>query len=186
MASKLVGSYVREDGHLINVYESGAEFDTTIGRICKPASHTIITAENTTEYYRKRMQLKEQRIMQGAAEYLASKNSDRLPEDGDVLHAIGRASMERANNADIKNNKQIDAAKLIIHEGGYGADKNQDQQPAQVNVFVMSDQVMQFLEQIKRRISRTDILISDNPGESAGSRVIDADAGSPTSQDGDE
>jgi hypothetical protein len=159
------------------VYESGAEFDTSIGRLCKPPTKTIITAENSAEYYRRRVQLKQERLMLGAAEYLAKRIADRMPDDGDVLQAIGYTAMQRADNTDSKNTKQIDAAKLIINEGGYGEDKNAQQMPTRINMFVMPNEVAQFILEIKRRLhSESDISASN---DSADSRVIDTDTQPP-------
>lgn len=55
--TKVINTYTREsDGHIIDVYESGAERDRTAGRMCKPAAGTLITAQNTAEYNRRRQE----------------------------------------------------------------------------------------------------------------------------------
>lgn len=42
------------DGHLINVYESGAEYDTTDKKLIRPPASSLITAENVTVFNRRR------------------------------------------------------------------------------------------------------------------------------------
>ena len=53
--SKVVET-VERDGEVIRIYESGAEYSVTRGRLVKPAARTLITSQNATEYNRKRQE----------------------------------------------------------------------------------------------------------------------------------
>ena len=47
---------VERDGETINIYESGAEYSVTRGRLVKPAPSTLITSEKSTVFIRQRQE----------------------------------------------------------------------------------------------------------------------------------
>ncbi len=162
MASKLVET-VERDGETINIYESGAEYSITRGRLIRPATNNLISAENSNEYKRRRQELKRERLMAGAIERLTNGRTDRMPDDLDVIQALGNAAMQRATDTNIKNNKQIDAIRLILHETGL----SEEDQPAAthntINMFVLPEGVARLFQDLKRRLpSERDISESNN------------------------
>ncbi|HEY6018669.1 MAG TPA: hypothetical protein VIY48_01910 [Candidatus Paceibacterota bacterium] len=74
--AEVVSTYTREDNHIIDVYASGAEYDRTAGRLARPASHTLITAENATDYNRKRREKTAESVRLAIVE---STNAGLLP-----------------------------------------------------------------------------------------------------------
>lgn len=54
--AKIVNTYTNDEGHIINVYESGAEYNTATSRLVKASPKTQITSENATSYIRKRQE----------------------------------------------------------------------------------------------------------------------------------
>ncbi len=162
MASRLVET-VERDGETINIYESGAEYSVTRGRLIRPATNNLISAENSNEYKRRRQELKRERLMAGAIERLTNGRTDRMPDDLDVIQALGNAAMQRATDTNTKNNKQIDAIRLILHETGL----SEDDQPAAthntINMFVLPEGVARLFQEMKKRLpSERDISESNN------------------------
>ena len=121
--AKVVSTYTNAEGHEIAVYESGAERDTVTRRLVKPATHTLITAENSTALHRERQELKRARLLAGAARTLDRSGDWTTPNDLDVVEALGEAVMMKALNPD--NVKQVDAARFILQESGL-ADRTAD------------------------------------------------------------
>ena len=73
--SKVVET-VERDGEVIRIYESGAEYSVTRGRLVKPAARTLITSQNATEYNRKRQEKTAAALRQAIT---AAMNAGLLP-----------------------------------------------------------------------------------------------------------
>jgi len=103
------------------VLKNGAVYDLDRKRIiANPGGGTTaITSETASAYHARRQELKQQRIMAGAAKVLERLGDWETPNDLDVVEAIGEAVMENALDTDSK--KQIDAAKFILVEAGLSA-----------------------------------------------------------------
>lgn len=65
---------VERDGHVINVYESGAEYDTTDKKLIKGPTGSQITAENASVYIRRRQE-KQARLLREA---IVTETNDKL------------------------------------------------------------------------------------------------------------
>jgi hypothetical protein len=83
----------------------------------------LITQEKSSEFHRRRQELKQERIIAGAAKVLERTGGWELPNELDVVEAIGEAVMENALDLDSK--KQIEAAKFILAEAGLSASQSQ-------------------------------------------------------------
>lgn len=175
MPAKIIDTYTRDDGHIINVYESGAEYDTTDKKLIKPAAHTVITAENTTDYNRRRQELVRAAFVAGAIEATDEKFPD-LVAAGDLrhVHALGLVTQKKGMNE--KDPKQTDAARLVLNVGERISEtKTIESTSTRVNVLVIPDEVARFLVELKKRLG-TETGIS----ESNKLRVVDADLLPPT------
>lgn len=180
MASELLQT-VERDGEIINIYASGAEYSVTRKCLIRPATNNLISTENTSVYNRRKQELKRERLMMGAAEHLM-KGKNTVPDDLDVVQAIGRAAMQRATDTSVKNNKQIDAARFILSESGLSEDKPQPATQNTVNVILIPDNVLRFLQDIKKRLgTETDISESNNSRQEL--RVVDGAGFSPSDQE---
>lgn len=104
---------------------NGAIYDLDKGRIiANPGGGTAaITKENSSAYHARRQELKQQRILAGAAKALEAgmPGAWTTPDEGDVVEAIAEAVMQNALNPDSK--KQIDAAKFILNEAGLSSSR---------------------------------------------------------------
>lgn len=100
------------------VLKNGAVYDLDKGRIvANPGGGTTaITSETASQLHARRQELKQQRLMAGAAKVLERLGDWTDPNDMDVVEAVGEAVMENAINPDSK--KQIDAAKFLFTEAG--------------------------------------------------------------------
>ena len=116
--ARIVETVEREDGHKIAIYESGAQYDLTAGRLVGAPKHAQFTPETGIAARDRQIELKRQAVMRGAAKVLEN-NPDEWdkPTDIDVIEAISEAVMTKALNP--KDAKQIDAARYITTEGGY-------------------------------------------------------------------
>jgi len=189
MASELLRTEER-DGETINIYKSGAEYNFTRKKLIRPADHTIITAENTTEYNRRRQELARAAFVEGANNATAEKLPEFLPA-GELAYvrAIGYVTQQKAMND--KDAKQPEAAKLALNIGErLGETKTVETMRTNVNVLVMPENVATFFEDVRKRLDsqvvRTDLLISDNTDQDV--RIggyADAES-SPTDDDDDE
>jgi len=163
------------------ILENGAVYDIDKGRIvANPGGGKYaITAQNSSAYHARRQEIKQQKLLEGAAKHLqkASKSVE-LPSDMQVVEAIGTAVMEKA--LDPKSVKQVDAARFILQESGLAESQQQPAQPGSVHALLGAA----VLEYIRRQISSvSEIAISatnNTAHSSADSEVIDV---SPTSQD---
>lgn len=108
---------ILRDGITVLVYDNGMERNADTGHIIKPPPATLITPENTSDFYRLRLEKKRERLMAGAAKALERTGEWETPNDMDVVEAIGEVMMERALDDDYKNAKQVRAAKLLLEEG---------------------------------------------------------------------
>lgn len=101
----------------LKTLKNGAIYDLDKGRIVSSVNVTTkITPERSVEMQSRRQELKQQRIMAGAAKTLERSGDWETPNDMDVVEAIAEAVMMNALNPDSK--KQIDAAKFILTEAG--------------------------------------------------------------------
>jgi hypothetical protein len=168
------------DGRRINVYASGAEYDMDAKRLVKPASHTVITQENATDLNRRRLELKRERLLVGAARTLERGGDWDTPNDLDVVEALGEAVMMKALNPD--SAKQVDAARFILQETGLA----EAQQPAgtvnnTMNVLALPDDILHALTELRSRLNSvldTDSAISASNKMRIDETVIDAQDGS--------
>ncbi len=111
---------VERENKTIHVYDNGMEKDASTGRMVRPPTSALITTtEKANEFQRRRQELKQQRLMAGAAKVLERTGSWETPNDLDVVEAIGEAVMENA--IDPLSKKQIDAAKFLFTEGGFSS-----------------------------------------------------------------
>jgi hypothetical protein len=103
------------------VLANGAVYDLDKKRIvANPGGGTTaITSETASQLHARRQELKQQRLMAGAAKVLERTGDWDMPGDLDVVEAIGEAAMEKALDIDSKG--QIDAAKFILTEAGLSA-----------------------------------------------------------------
>lgn len=107
------------------VLKNGAVYDLDKKRIvANPGGGTTaITSETASEYHARRRELKQQRIMAGAAKILERSGEWTTPDDMDVVEAIGEAVALSA--LDPTSKKQIDAAKFILTEAGLSVANSQ-------------------------------------------------------------
>jgi hypothetical protein len=118
----VVEKYTREDGHEIAVYESGAQYDLTAGRLVGAPPRAQFTKESSLAAVERRLELKREAVARGAAKVLESSGEWEEPiRDMDVIEAISEAVMLKALNP--KDAKQVDAARYI--ETGMGLAENQ-------------------------------------------------------------
>lgn len=172
---------VERNGEIINIYENGAEYSVTRKCLVKGPRFALITTENASALNRRRRELKQERLMLGAVDRLMNGRTDRIPDDLDVVQALGSAAMARAMDTNIKNNKQIDAMRFLLHETGLSEEQQSPAAPGTINVVVMSDDVFRFLRDVRSRlVSERDISASKNDADS---RVIDGSVLPPTDQD---
>jgi hypothetical protein len=93
---------VERDGHRIAIYDNGMERDLNRGRLVRPPSNNLITAEKSTEFYRLRVEKKRQRAEAGANAALAALMDDKgepiwdAPIDEDYIEAISEAQTRLA------------------------------------------------------------------------------------------
>jgi hypothetical protein len=133
------------------VLKNGAVYDLDKKRIvANPGGGTTaITSETASEFHARRRELKQQRIIAGAAKVLESSGDWETPNDLDVVEAIGEAVMVNAMDPDSK--KQIDAAKFILTEAGLSeANSRRENTPAQPGSISGSpDALMQLVGMIE-------------------------------------
>ena len=144
---------IQRDGKTIAVYDNGMERDVNAGRIVKPPDGTLITPERSTELYRRRMDLKRERIMVGAAKVLERSGDWETPNDLDVVEAIGEAVMLKAIDTDPKNGKQIDAASFILREAGLShvANSQRENEPAPAGALAGTPETLLRLAELIER-----------------------------------
>lgn len=110
---------IERDGDTINVYESGAEYNVTQKKLIKPASNTLITAENATAYNRRRQELARQELIAGANEAVAELRPEIAAQamQGNLAYvrAIGYATATKAMNP--RDPKQTDAGRMLLNIG---------------------------------------------------------------------
>jgi hypothetical protein len=120
---------VERDGRVIRVYDNGMERDASTGRIVKPASGTLITAENATEYHRMRRNQKQAVI--AAAANAAVERADFKAHGGMAfVAAIADTAMLKATTPD--DPKAIDAARFLLQESGLAEPKGVQEQVSAV------------------------------------------------------
>jgi hypothetical protein len=109
----------------VKVLANGAVYDLDKKRIvANPGGgSTAITSQRASELHARRRELKQLRIMEGAAKLLERTGEWTAPDDMDVVEAIGEAAMMRA--MDPKAKGQIEAAKFILVESGLSAADSQ-------------------------------------------------------------
>lgn len=169
---------VEIDGEVINIYESGARYNVTQGRLIYPASNTMISAENATAYNRRRQELARAELVAGANEAVEHLKPDVVPLAGDLAYvrAIGYATQQKAMTP--KDAKQTDAARLMLSVGAQLGEQKVETINNTMNVIQMPAEILSALTELHSRLSvvRTDILNSDNDAHSS---VIDV---SPTDE----
>jgi len=108
---KVVETIEREDGHKIAIYESGAQYDLTAGRLVAAPKHAQFTPETSMQAVERRLELKREAVARGAARVLEQTGDWEAPNDMDVIEAISEAVMLKALNP--KDAKQVDAARYL-------------------------------------------------------------------------
>lgn len=174
---------VERDGDVINIYESGAQYNVTKKKLIYPASNTLITGENATAYNRRRQELARAEFIAGANEAVEHLKPDLMPLSGDLAYvrAIGYATQQKAMAP--KDPKQTDAARLALNVGERIGDSSQPTtQNNTINVIALPDEVVQLFADLKRRLHAESVISASNPSRQA-VRVVDAYDGSPTGQD---
>jgi hypothetical protein len=112
----IVNTFKNEQGETINVYESGAQYNVTRGRLVGAPPSTQFTKETAVLAVEKRAELKREAVARGAAKVLERSGEWEAPNDMDVVEALSEAVMLKALNPD--NPKQVDAARFIMQESG--------------------------------------------------------------------
>ena len=123
------------------ILKNGAIYDMTEKRIVglKPELaevNTQITQANASVMVKRRQELKQERIMAGAAKVLERTGEWETPTDLDVVEAIAEAVM--LNAVDPTSKKQIDAAKFILTEAGLSEQKSQRENAAENSKILAS------------------------------------------------
>jgi hypothetical protein len=152
--AKIVNTYTNDAGQLVNVYESGAEYNTVEKRLVKPAEHTVITTQNATAYNRARQELK--RAVIASAANAAVERDDYRMMHGDLafVAAIAEAQYIKATTAD--DPKSTDAARFIFHETGISEAKQSETVHNTVNVIALPDDVAQAIADMRRLLAERD------------------------------
>jgi hypothetical protein len=128
------------------VLKNGAVYDLDKKKI---VSGALLTSDKARELVKRRVELKQERIMAGAAKVLERTGGWDMPNDLDVVEAIGEAVMESA--LDIDSKKQIEAAKFILAEAGLSASQSQrDHEPTPPGAIIADpDALHRLLELIE-------------------------------------
>jgi hypothetical protein len=107
------------------VLKNGAVYDLDKKKI---VSGALLTSDKAKELVKRRVELKQERVLAGAAKVLERTGDWDMPGDLDVVEAIAEAVMEKALDVDSKG--QIDAAKFILSEAGLSAaNSRRDHEP---------------------------------------------------------
>jgi hypothetical protein len=132
--AKVVSSYDNEDGHKINVYESGAEYNTVTKRLCRPADKNIITSETAKEIQSMGQRKKQELLKLGALE--AVERSDWLNLHGPDawIVAIGHAQAIKATTPE--DPKATAAANFMKKETGLSIQKREEDPVVQATGLV--------------------------------------------------
>jgi len=112
----VVDTYKNEQGETINVYESGAQYNVTRGRLVGAPPSKQFTKETAITAVERRAELKREAVARGAAKVLERSGEWEVPNNIDVAEAIGEAVMLKALSPE--NPKQVDAARFIFQETG--------------------------------------------------------------------
>lgn len=112
----IVETYEDENGDTINVYESGAVYNQSKGRLIGAPPRAQFTPETAVVAVERRAELKREAIARGAAKVLERTGEWDAPNDIDVAEALGEAVFLKALNPD--NPKQVDAARFVLQEMG--------------------------------------------------------------------
>jgi hypothetical protein len=145
----VVDKYTREDGHEIAVYESGAQYDLTAGRLVGAPPRAQFTKETSALAVERRAELKREAVARGAAKVLERSGEWETPTDLDVVEALSEAVMLKALNPD--NPKQVDAARFIMQEAGMA--ENQTSSNGAPSNFAASAFGSEFARQIMQLMS---------------------------------
>jgi hypothetical protein len=141
---------IQKDGKTVWVYDNGMERDANTGRMVRPPTAALITPEKANDFLRRRQELKQERIIAGAAKVLERTGGWELPNELDVVEAIGEAVMEKA--LDIDNKGQIDAAKFILAEAGLSASQSQrENAPTQPGAITGDPETMMRLFELMEK-----------------------------------
>lgn len=121
-----IREYTRDDGHVIAVYESGAEYDMTTKKLVNSPKSVQITKENAIAMQARKQQNKRARIEAGAMAAVQDKMPDAFTgDDGDWIEAVAQQVAYKA--LDKLDPKQVDAARFLLQEAGL-SDKQQQEQ----------------------------------------------------------
>jgi hypothetical protein len=132
------------------VLANGAVYDLDKKRI---VSGALLTSDKAKELVKRRVELKQERIIAGAAKVLERTGGWELPNELDVVEAIGEAVMESA--LDIDSKKQIEAAKFILAEAGLSASQSQRENASTPPGSIVADpdalhRLLELIEQDKQ------------------------------------
>jgi len=118
--AKVIDTIVR-DGHVIKVYESGAEYDQTTKKLVKPADHVLIDSAKAKEYNRRYRELRAQTITQAAND--AVENNSYKVHYGDMawVAAVTEAQYIKATTPD--DPKSTAAANFLFTQANISADQ---------------------------------------------------------------
>jgi hypothetical protein len=125
--AKVVSTYNNDDGHNINVYESGAEYNTVTKRLCKPAEKNIITSANAREIQSRRQQKKQELLALGALEAVERSDWLRMHGSDAWIVAVGHAQAVKATTVD--DPKATAAANFLFREAGISERRVDDDNP---------------------------------------------------------
>ena len=121
--AKIVDTVIR-DGHTIQIYESGAEFDRTTGRLCKPATKNIIDSEKAKEYNRRYRELRAQTITEAANN--AVENSSHRVNYGDMAWVAAVAEAQYIKATTPEDPKSTAAASFLFRQAGIDAEQEKN------------------------------------------------------------
>ena len=86
-----IREYTRDDGHIIAVYESGAEYDMTAKHLINAPQTVKITSENAIAMQSRKLEKKRARIEAGALAAVQEKMPNAFTgDDGDWIEAVAQ------------------------------------------------------------------------------------------------
>lgn len=140
-----------DDTQNVRILKNGAVYDLDKKRIvANPGGGTTaITSETASQLHARRQELKQQRIMAGAAKVLERSGEWEVPNDLDVVEAIGEAVALSA--LDPTSKKQIDAAKFILSESGLSVanSRRENEPPPSGSIAATPEALMRLVGMIE-------------------------------------
>jgi hypothetical protein len=148
----VVSTYTNDAGQVVNVYESGAEYNTVEKRLVKAPPSKAITAQNSSEFKRLRQE-KQARLLRAA---IVAETMDKLdvPAHGPasaVAAAGGILWREIVLSPDAYPRDRLDAWEKLGKHAGVLADPKQAPADGNTNPAVNSTLVLVLAELTQRR-----------------------------------